>query len=150
MHKPRVILATLFFVLPIVAQSDRTLPPEVSEFGGSLIPPHDNNSILARPQVTGLAGRTLYRWSVAAVLAGSVADAASGWRAEEANPVVAGTGKQFGVQSVAIKSGFVGASLLIQYIALRHRPDLYKRLAWMNLITAGALGGIAGHNVSVR
>jgi hypothetical protein len=84
------------------------------------------------------------------MLAGSAADAATGWRAEEANPVVAGTGKQFGAQSVAIKSGLVGTALLIQYIALRHRPDLYRRVAWVNLITAGALGGVAGHNVSVR
>ena len=150
MHKPGLILAALFFVLRIEAQSDRTLPLNVPEVAGNLIPTQDNNSILVQPQATGPVGRTLYRWSVAAVLAGSVADAATGWRAEEANPVVAGTGKQFGVQSVAIKSGFVGASLLLQYIALRHRPDLYKRLAWMNLITGGALGGIAGHNVSVR
>ena len=50
----------------------------------------------------------------------------------------------------AIKSGLVGVTLLIEYIALRHRPDFYKRIAWMNLITAGALGGVAGHNVSVR
>jgi hypothetical protein len=92
----------------------------------------------------------MYRWSIAAVLAANVADAATSWRSQEANPVVAGTGTQFGVTSVAIKSGFVGASLLIQHLALRHRPDLYKRLAWMNLITSGAFAGIASHNMSVR
>lgn len=150
MYKQKLVLVIGLFVLPIEAQSNQVLPPNGSEVAGSLVPSHDNNSILVQPQATGPAGRTLYRWSVAAVLAGSVADAASGWRAEEMNPVLAGTGKQFGVRSVAIKSGFVGASLLIQYIVLRHRPDLYKRMAWMNLITASALGGVAGHNISVR
>lgn len=150
MHRQQLLFAMLFLVPPIAAQSNQALPPNAPGVAGNLIPPHENSSILVQPQETTPAGRTLYRWSVAAVLAGSAADAASGWKAEEANPVLAGTGKQFGVQSVAIKSGLVGVSLLIQYIALRHRPDLHKQLAWMNLITAGALGGVAGHNVSVR
>jgi hypothetical protein len=150
MHRQQLLLAMLFLVLPIEAQSNQALPPNVPEVAGDLIPPHDNNSILVQPQATAPAGRAFYRWSVAAVLAGSVADTASGWKSEEANPVLAGTGKQFGAESVAIKSGLVGVSLLIQYIALRHRPDLYKRMAWLNLVTAGALGGVAGHNVSVR
>lgn len=150
MHRQLLLLATFLLVLPIEAQSNQGSPPNVPEVAGNLISPHDNNSTPTQPQATTPAGRTFYRWSVAAVLAGSVADTASGWKTEEANPVVAGTGKQFGAQSVSIKSGLVGVSLLIQYIALRHRPDLYKRMAWMNLVTAGALGGVAGHNVSVR
>ena len=64
--------------------------------------------------------------------------------------MVAGGGSQFGVTSVAIKSGFVATSLVIQHIALRHRPDLYKKLAWLNFGTAGVLGGVAGHNMRVR
>jgi hypothetical protein len=153
MRKRRLIFAIGLFALPIEAQSNQDLPPaplKAPEIAGNLISPHDNSSMLVHAQAIGPAGRTLYRWSIAAVLAGSVADAATAWRAQEANPVVAGTGNQFGVQSVAIKSGLVGTSLLIQHIILRHRPDLYKRMAWMNLITSGALGGVAGYNVSVR
>jgi len=149
----RLIFAIGFLVLPIEAQSNQASPPaplKVPEIAGNLVSPRDNNPILVQPQAIAPTGRTMYRWSIAAVLAGSVADVASGWRAQEANPVVAGTGNQFGVQSVAIKSGLVGTSLLIQHIVLRHRPDLYKRMAWMNLITSGALGGVAGYNVSVR
>jgi len=33
---------------------------------------------------------------------------------------------------------------------LRHRPDLYKKLAWLNFGTSGLLGGVAAHNMSVR
>ena len=96
------------------------------------------------------AGRNLYRWSVAAVVAANAADIASSWRGQEANPVVAGGGSQFGMRSVAIKSGFVATSLLVQNVVLRHRPDLHKRMAWLNFATAGVLGGVARHNYSVR
>ena len=95
-------------------------------------------------------GRTLYRWSIATVLAANVADVASSWSQLEANPVVSGGGAQFGATSVAIKTGFVATSLLVQHIALRHRPDLYKKLAWMNFGTAGVLGGVAKYNMGVR
>lgn len=150
MHRQQLLFVMLLLVPPVEAQSNQALPPNGPEVAGNLIPAHDNNSILVQTPAIAPAGRTFYHWSVAAVLAGIVADAASGWKAQEANPVLAGTGKQFGVQSVAIKSGLVGVSLFIQYVALRHRPDLYRRMAWMNLITAGALGGVAGHNVGAR
>jgi len=96
------------------------------------------------------AGRAFYRWSVVAVVAANAADAVSSWNTQEANPFVAGPGTQFGVASLAIKSGFVVTSLLIQRVALRHRPDWRKRMAWMNVITAGVLGQVARHNLSVR
>ena len=99
---------------------------------------------------TAPAGRTLYRWSVASVLAVNAADAASSWRQQEANPFVAGSGTQFGGTSIAIKSGFVATSLILQHVALRHRPDLYKRLAWINFATTGAFGGVVAHNMSIR
>ena len=98
----------------------------------------------------GNAGRNVYRWSVAAVVAANAADAATSWKAQEANPFVAGTGTQFGAASLAMKSGFVAASLWIQHIVLRHRPDWYKRMAWMNVVTAGVLGQVARHNMSLR
>ncbi len=95
-------------------------------------------------------GLNLYRWSVASVLAANAADVATSWSSSEANPVVAGGGGQFGATSIAIKSGLVGTSLLIQHFTLRHRPDLYRRMAWMNFITTGVLGGVAAHNASLR
>lgn len=139
--------------LPLVAQTKSALlpaPTSVAVIAASINPSQDNNSVLHPRQEAGKPGRTMYGWSVAAVLGANAADAATSWRAQEANPVVSGSGSQFGVASLAIKSGFVGTSLLIQHIALRHRPDLYKRMAWMNFITAGALGGVASHNMNVR
>jgi hypothetical protein len=48
------------------------------------------------------------------------------WSQQEANPLGAGGGAQFGATSIAIKSGVVATFLVIQHIALRHRPDLYE------------------------
>jgi hypothetical protein len=87
---------------------------------------------------------------VATVVAASEADAASSWSGREANPVLAGPAAQFGLGSVALKSGLVGGSLLLQHVALHYRPGLYKRLAWMNFATSGVLGGVTAHNVGVR
>lgn len=97
-----------------------------------------------------IAGRNLYRWSLAAVIAGNAADAASSWKLHEQNPVVAGGGSQFGLTSIAIKSGFVASSLLVQHVVLRHRPDLYKKLAWVNFATGGVFAGVARYNMSLR
>ena len=97
-----------------------------------------------------IPGKSLYRWSLATVVIANGVDAASSWRNQEANPLVAGSGSQFGFTSIAIKSGFVATSLLIQHVALRHRPDLYKKLGWMNFATAGVLGGVAKYNLGVR
>ncbi len=139
--------------LPLMAQTKSALlpaPSSVSEIAASINPSQENNAVLHPRQEAGNPGRTMYGWSVAAVLGANAADAATSWRALEANRALAGNGSQFGVASLAIKSGFVGTSLLIQHIALRHRPDMYKHMAWMNFITAGVLGGVASHNVSVR
>jgi hypothetical protein len=103
-------------------------------------------SALSEPQ----AGRTLYRWSVAAVLAGNTADLLSSWHRPEANPVLANPGTRFNAESAALKSGFVGASLLIEYWALRHNRRLYKVLAWMNYAVAGGLGVVVEHNLTVQ
>jgi hypothetical protein len=141
----------VFVVLPMLGQNalvaskpvsigEMTAPPPITGFEAG-------TWALNR---TVLPGRTLYRWSLATVLAANVADVASSWSQQEANPVVAGGGAQFGATSVAIKTGFVATSLLVQRIALRHRRDLYKKLAWMNIGTAGFLGGVAKYNMGVR
>jgi hypothetical protein len=98
---------------------------------------------------TATRGRTFYRWSLAVLAAAGVADAASSWHRPEANPVVAGSGSTFGMGSVAIKLGLVGSSFVLERVILRHRPDLYRHIAWLNLGIAGAQGAIVAHNVSL-
>lgn len=135
------LIPLILFSFSLVGQVNPALTA-VPASAGSFLP--------GRFEESGNAGRNFYRWSVAAVAAANAADAVSSWKAQEANPLVAGTGTRFGIESLAIKSGFVATSLLIQHIALRHRPDWYKRMAWMNVVTAGALGQVARHNSSLR
>ena len=145
------ILTVLVLALPVAAQVNPILPQTSVNIGEMTAPPAIRSKAGTRElgQEAG-PGRVLYGWSVAAVLTANAADVASSWNALEANRVVAGPGTQFGYTSVAIKSGFVATSLLIQHLALRHRPDLYKKLAWMNFVTSGVLGGVATHNMGVR
>lgn len=148
----KILISLVFSVLPALAQANSILPSKPVNIGEMTAPPAISGSEAATINLekAGPPGRTLYRWSIAAALAANVADIASSWSLQEGNPVVAGGGSQFGVTSVAIKSGFVATSLVIQHIALRHRPDLYKKLAWLNFGTAGVLGGVAHYNSGLR
>lgn len=148
----KILINLVFFVLPGLAQVNSILPSKPVNISEMAITPAISRSETATVNLEKAvpAGRTLYRWSIAAAIAANAADAASSWSQQEANPVVAGGGAQFGATSIAIKSGFVATSLVIQHIALRHRPDLYKKLAWLNFGTAGVLGGVAHYNMGVR
>ena len=95
-------------------------------------------------------GRAFYGWSVAVLAASSTADAASSWRRPEANSVLAGPGSTFGVGSLAIKLGLVGSSFLLERLILRHRPDLYRRVACLNLGIGAVQGAVVQHNISLR
>lgn len=145
------LLTVLALALPAMAQN-QLLPPAnkpIAELAAVTTAP-PANSLLRDVDRAAVTGRSLYGWSAAALVSSNVADLASSWRQQEANPVVAGRGAQFGVGSLAIKSGLVGTTLVLEYITLRHRPDLYKRLAWVNFGASGALGAVAAHNMSVR
>jgi hypothetical protein len=145
------VLSLILLALPVLGQEIPTLPLP-TEFASSMVPVTQSPSKAAWMEVrdqTPTPGRTLYRWSVATLVAANTADVLSSWSNREANPLVR-SGAQFGVTSVAIKSGFVGVSLLLQHVAVRHRPDTYKRLAWMNFISSGVLGTVAAHNAELR
>jgi len=75
MHGQRLLFAMLLLVLPSQAQSNQALPPNVPDVAGNLIQMQDTNSILVRPRPIVPTGQTLYRWSVAAVLAATVPQA---------------------------------------------------------------------------
>ena len=148
----KILISIVFLVLPALAQ-ENYLQPSTPVNVREMAAPRAASGFEAATlnlKKTGPPGRVLYRWSIAAAIAANAADVASSWSQQEANPLVAGGGAQFGATSIAIKSGFVATSLLIQHIALRHRPDLYKKLAWLNFGTAGVLGGVARYNMGLR
>ncbi len=148
----KILIGLAFCVPPLLAQVNSILPSKPVTIREMAAPPAISGSESATVNIEKAvpAGRTLYHWSIVAAIAANAADAASSWSQQEANPVVAGGGAQFGATSIAIKSGFVATSLVIQHIALRHRPDLYKKLAWLNFGTAGVLGGVARYNSGLR
>ena len=145
-------IAGVIFAFTGLAQSNQILPSQTATVAelAAVIPPASRNNVVGGVDRSTPAGRDFYRWSIAAAIGANIADVASSWHQTEANPVLGGRTSQFGVGSVAIKSGFVGTSLLIQHVALRHRPDLYKRMAWLNFATSGALGAVAAHNRSMQ
>src|ERR1043166_755891 len=140
-------LSLVILAWPVAAQINQVLPPPSTKIAdlAAAAAPSRTQAFMREP-----LERTLYRWSVATVVAVNAADVLTSWSRTEANPVIARPGAQFGVSSVALKSGFVGASLLLQHVALRHHPGWHKRLAWMNFVTSGVLGGVAAHNARVR
>jgi len=95
-----------------------------------------------------LVAQTPYRWSVAALAVGSVADTHSSWRGYELNPIL-GRG-QFGWRGVAIKAGITGASLLCQRRVLRRHPRMRPTFTAMNFGMGAAMGAVAVRNYEVR
>ena len=84
------------------------------------------------------------------MIGANAADIATSWNAQEGNPALRVGQGQFGTASVALKSGFVAGSLLIQHVVLRHRPDLQRRMAWLNFAASGGLGAVAVHNSRIN
>ena len=137
----------VLFVCPLMAQVGM---PAAAETLTAL--PQDTPAYLARSVNVDAKsdGKTLYRWSLAAVAAGNAADTFSSWHQPEANPLLAGPGSEFDGRSVLLKSALVGASLLVEHWALHQNPRLYRTFAWLNFTIAGVLGGVVAHNMELR
>jgi hypothetical protein len=147
------LLTILLFGCSLTAQVSPTAPGSLFT-AGALLPPAANAIMEPSPRTvephdTAARGRTLYLWSVATLAASGAADVASSCR-PEANALLAGPGSTFGGGSVAIKLGLVGSSILLERLVLRHRPDLYRRVAWLNFGIAGAQAAVVRHNLSLR
>src|ERR1039457_4619275 len=148
------LLTILLFGFSLAAQVNSTAPASFLPADAS--PPAAPDPTIERslrtvaPNRTAPSGRSFYRWSVAILAASSAADVASSWSRPEANPVLAHPGATFGAGSVAIKLGLVGTSFLLERVVLRHRPDLYRRVAWLNFGIACVQGAVVQHTISVR
>lgn len=90
----------------------------------------------------------VYRASVAAVAAGSIADAATSLGKGESNPALRSPGGTFGARGIAIKSAIVGASAGIGWLVSRHHSRAIPAIA--NCGMAGVYGAIALHNSKVK
>ena len=94
------------------------------------------------------SGHKLYRWSVAALVAGNAADVAGSWGRRELNPAL-GRGN-FGAQQIAIKSGVVAGALVIQHFVVKYKPETERAIVVGNFVAAGVFGGVAVQSWSAR
>jgi hypothetical protein len=96
--------------------------------------------------------RNLWRYSLGALALANALDMKSSWGRRELNPLTSSQQGTFGVQGALIKLGIQGGVIGLEYLALHRHPSksLYKRLAIINFVDAGTVGGIVAHNYTTR
>jgi hypothetical protein len=89
----------------------------------------------------------LYQASVAALVAGNAADAASSWGKFETNPTL-GRGT-FGARQTGIKLGAMAVGLAYQHWQVARRPAKAESFALGNLSMAAVFAAVAVHNLHI-
>jgi hypothetical protein len=92
--------------------------------------------------------KRLWKASIAAVAAGSVADITSSLGKHETNGILANRQGTFSAQGISLKLAIVGGSFVTQHYLLRKQngATAYKTGALINFAVAGTLAGVAAHN----
>ena len=99
-------------------------------------------------QTTASGPKRLWKWSVAALAAGNLADGMTSVGHYELNPVL-GNGR-FGTRSVGVKIGMSSALVGAQYLMLRRRPEGARKAAFINFAMGGLTGGMAIRNSRLK
>lgn len=86
------------------------------------------------------------RWSAAAVVASSAADAVTSWGRPEAHPGLRSAGGQFGSRGLAIKAGVTAGYLAATRLILHRRPGVARQVAIVDFAVAGVFGAAAAYN----
>lgn len=92
---------------------------------------------------------TIWKISIATMLATSAWDAASSMGKVERNPLLASSDGTFGAKGVSIKFGLAGLSLAPQ-LMLRNHKELRKVFAIANFVDAGIFAAVAAHNMGIE
>ena len=150
----KLIAIVVLFSASAMAQmpgipADQTPKPISLVSANTIAVPASINTTHPRPAVEKKQRQTFYRWSVAALISANAADAASSWKRQEVNPLLGGN-STFGPRALAYKAGFTGASLLIEHLALKHRPEMRRKFAWLNLGVAVALTFVSIQNFHIQ
>jgi hypothetical protein len=87
-----------------------------------------------------------WKWTAAAMVAGSAADAMSSYGQLEANPALRGADGRFGAKAIGLKLGVAGGTLLVERIILRKDPRAGVAIGVANLASAGTFGALAARN----
>lgn len=124
MHRIRTLVVCLLCALPTFAETRNLVEYPRTD---------------ARPS-------KLWRWSVAALAAGSAADAWSSYGRPEANPLLRNSSGRFSVQAIGIKAAVAGGVVAAQWLMLRKRPESARAAAITNFGMAGVFTGVALRN----
>src|SRR6266545_1912132 len=114
--------------------------------GGWKAPPVES------PRATPGTEKSLWRTSVAVLVAANVMDARSSWGKYELNPSLSGNNGRFGRQGALLKLGIVGGTFVLESWLLRHQHSarFYRRVALVNFGSAAVTGATAFRNLGVR
>lgn len=96
------------------------------------------------------SSKRLYVASLIAFNAANVLDVTSSYGKRELNPALSGSNGTFGVGSVGVKVGIVGAVDLFEALWVRRHPERMRTAGFANFIMGGIAGGMAIHNYDVR
>lgn len=94
-------------------------------------------------------GATVWKISMAAMLAASAFDAASSMGKYEQNPLLRSSDGTFGGRGLAVKFSLMGA-VLVPQILLRDRRDMRKLFTVINFADAALFTTIGAHNMGVK
>jgi hypothetical protein len=92
---------------------------------------------------------TIWKISIATMLAASAWDAASSMGKVERNPLLASSDGTFGGKGLGVKFGLAGLSLAPQLL-LRNHKELRKVFAIANFVDAGIFAAVAAHNLGIE
>ena len=111
----------------------------------------------ATPVVAGegaavpIAGKNLWRASVAALAVANAMDARTSWGKYELNSNLSGKNGKFGGEGTLIKLGIVSGMFVVESVVLRHKASkrFYRGLALVNFGSASVTGATAIRNLGV-
>jgi hypothetical protein len=100
--------------------------------------------ISLRAEEAGSGRKRLWKWSIGVLAAANAADVMTSMGRHELNPVL-GVG-QFGARATSVKISISAATIGVQYLLVRRRPQTMRKAAYINFALAGATGAVATFN----
>jgi ribose/xylose/arabinose/galactoside ABC-type transport system permease subunit len=145
------------WAMPVLAQ-DVTKPGRIGVEQAIVLTPGIESASLSQVTVTNTVPieqdrheRRMNRiWiaSLVAMAAASGMDAASSWRKQEGNSLLASPDGTFGAKGMSIKVG-IAAGVVLPQVLLRKHKNLKSRFAIGNFAEAAVFSGIAIHNMGI-
>ena len=98
-----------------------------------------------------VAGKNLWRASVAALAVANVMDARTSWGKYELNPTLSGKNGTFGREGALIKLGIVSGMFVLETVVLRRQAfeEALPRTSLVNFGSASVTGATAIRNLGV-